>query len=360
MAGTPRSAFGLPNDDLGDAAEVLTQGLEDAEGPTPTETPAEIVPEAPEASEAPETPPEEAPQPPEEASEPQTQPEERRYAGKFTSVDDLEKGYREFGTRIREEVAARREAEQRFTELQTQVQAWAAQQQAQQPAKTPEVARPSFTDAELASMGIDRATYDQIAPILGAMVERTVAPLNEEIAKTRESQSQAIEQARLVAESEAQMAEAQRTLVSFYERHQIQVGDDTHQAMADLVENWNRSWTGDPSGAKAGSFNTADAESLEILAEAVSRPALAQVLRFNPNYIDDDEGMALARHQATLLEATARTPTQAAPAVAQIPAVESGPSGQGPRQLDVPTPSPIDEIMELDRSEKARSAFFSH
>lgn len=374
--GQPAPIFGTPIDASGDADDIFNQGLEAADSPddtpvAPVETPAEIpetaLDQAPAEVVTPVvTPPAEAVEIPTDAelvdgqTDGQTEAE-KLFAGKYKTAEDLEQGYRESSREAQQWRTRAGQAEQQHAQLIAAVQAWEAEQAAKPQAAPVEpqgLADP--TDAQLTAWGIDRATFNALKPVIEFGIESRVAPMQEQQQAQTQAQQQAWDRQQQIAAAQAQEADASRVLNEFYTAVPEYAPDtEGHGRMVQLIERWNGSWTGDPSGAAPGSFNVRDSESLKIAAEADKRPMLAAVLEANPSYIDTDAGMEMARELAVLREARQNAATrQGAGKPAQaLPQVESGASGQGARPLDTTPRSPIEEMVAEGLAQQSKDVF---
>jgi len=271
------------------------------------EPPAEETPAAPEAEE-------EAPATEEQEEEP-AQEEVRRWAGKYTSPEELEKGYRELRdlwrrtserAKVYEQQNASilnkaRELEHTLQQVMPMVQQATAQRQAPQYDEFGNPVTPP---------------QPQLAP------QQTQAYIDQMVAKRmQEMQGQMYQQANAAAERNA----ALRAVRDFYERHQIEENDDVDSALFETVTTLNDAWSD-------GDLDISNPDSLEIALEATNRPALRKVLELNPSYVDSDAGMELARFQASLLEGNAITQQTSAVPASQVgksrkPAVERASGG---------------------------------
>jgi hypothetical protein len=350
----PGSAFGVPADELGDAADVLTQGIElEAEGPvdTPVEVPAVEAP-APEAPVA-----EAPPEAPVEGEQPTEA--ERLLAGKYKTTEDLETGYREQSRLVREKAAQAAQAQRELLEMQQAVSAYLEQQKQAAPVAPPAAGEP--TDAELQAWGLTREGYQAVKPVLDRIVAEKVEPLRAQQEQTLAQAQQRFEAERQQQQQQVDQVASERVFSEFYQRHADYAPDtDGYEKLVDRIQSWNQAWTGDPTGQTGGSLDVLDPTALDIAVEAVARPALGLVLEANPNLISTDAGMDMARVQADLLEARQRAVTQAQAGkqpAQTLPHVESGSSGGGPRPLDAAPRSPIDEILEYHEQTRKSSAF---
>lgn len=332
---------------------------------TPTE-PAPTEPAAPEpAAPEPTEPAAPAPAEPTEPAAPAAEEPAHRWAGRFQTPEEMERSWVEGQDLLRRQGARANTAEQQLRELETAVRGYLAEQQAKEkqpgPAAPAQIPEPS--DAELAQAGMDRETYRAIAPLLQAQVEARVAPMQRTIQAYEEQQRQlqasmATDQSTRQAAQEAE--EAASEVAIFRSAHpEFARGSDQEGQLAELIQRFNAAWTGDPSGNAAGAFEVGNHESLEIAAEALARPVLADLLMVRPEYMDSDKGMEIARAEATLIEATNRatTGTQPATGTIQSPHVESGATGVPPTAPEGTTRDAFDEVLDYDKTLRSRSIF---
>jgi hypothetical protein len=255
-----------------------------------------------------------------------------------------------------ERARALEEQNRQIAEAATQVLRQLETSKQQPPAPAPEP-----TDAQLAAAGLDRETWRALAPMFEQQVEARVAPVVSQLEADRVAQVEAMNRAQAEAKAQAEVARARAAIEDFRGRHpEFAPNSERDSELYGLITEWNIAWSGDPNGQAPGSFNPAEPGALDIAAEALARPELAKILKINPSYFDSDEGMELARRQATLLEATAQASTQPAPAKSQpkAPHVESGASGGGSPLAAEGTPTdPIAELLAYAKTEKEKSVF---
>lgn len=342
-----RDIFGLPTEEVETNPEFAFL----ADNP-PEE---EIVPEtAPPEEPAPEpaTAPAE-PAPPADTPEPEAAPEPEvpavLYAGKYQSVEELEKGYKE----IRD--LQRRTAE-RAKSYEGQSEALAErtrlledslrralpllQQQQQRP---PE----GYDPGEQPGL-----TPQQIAPLVEQIVDARVTQMKEGL-QTQQTVDQSVR-------------DAERAVNGFYERHpEVEVRGQLDNDITETITNLNNAWE------KTGTVvDISDDDALDIAYEAAKRPALRQVLELQPDFIDSDAGMELARFQASILEGQSITQTSQAVPASQVgqtvgqrkPVTESASTGATSPNADTPLDEFDQAVLAYRRASQANrggeSVFF--
>jgi hypothetical protein len=112
--------------------------------------------------------------------------------------------------------------------------------------------------------------------------------------RLQEAQSGWQQQAQADAEAEA----ARRSIEGFFVKHpEVEVGSPVDDDIARTIHAINDAWE-----SWGTSMDITDPESIEVAYEATNRPALRHVLEKNPALVDDEQGMQLARFQASILE----------------------------------------------------------
>lgn len=272
---------------------------------------------------------------PEEVQEAPEAP--RVWAGKYRDPEQLEKGYREIRDLQRRTAERAKAYEQRAMEVESQIgqykqalqqaiplvqQAVAAQQQRQQQQQQDPYAEPQPLPQPV---GLQP---QQVVPLVDRIVQQRLQQVQ---GKLNQQQAQ-----------QAEYAEARETVGAFFESHpEVLREGPIDQDITDTILALNQAWA-----AKDGSsVNIGNTESLEIAYEAAKNPALRRVLEMNPEYIEDDEGMILARQAAAAINAQSSTQAESPPAPARTaaprantPFVERG-SAQAPQPG-----SPLDEF----------------
>lgn len=296
-----------------------------AEEPTEAAPAAEAAPEAtaPVVEEAPPFVPQVVEQPAEEAPAGETAEEaaERLLAGKYRSVDELEKGYRELrdlqrrtAERAKAADLQRQELEARTMQIQSALQQTIPAVQQALSARQAQQADP---------YGLDPQAQQQ-----QGLDPRMVMPLVDMQVQQRMMEYQNIQSARQAAADEYQTANS--ALQEFYNTHkEVEPQGEIDASIASTIVSINEAW--EPTGS---TLDLTNPEIFEIAYEATQRPALRQVLEINPALIDTDTGLELARRQAALLEADITPSTTSAPGATRTsqrkPVVERASSGTPP------------------------------
>lgn len=318
------SAFGFSditldepeNDPLSD--EYVEPSAEVEAPPEPQE------PEEPEPEQETEEEAEEAPEPEPEAPAPEqdalaaAEEAARLYAGRYHTVEQLEKGYGELSaeyTRARQQAV---EMEQRQQQLEQVMQQLVPVLEAQLAQQDPEAAERYRQQMELQQQA-------------QAIAEAQVAPLREQM------------------ELQAQQSKVESLVNEFRARHpDVAPGTELDRAVVQTASDLQ--------------LNAANLESLEIAYEAAKDPYLRQVLKANPPLIESDEGIAYARIQARLLQGLSG---QGQPAPQQQPRpageayVETGEGGAPARNAASTPYDEFDEAMDTWAKERRGPLFGS-
>lgn len=337
-----------------DAPQVGTQSDPLADEFTPQEAPATPPQEAEPQQVAPEAPaPESAPTPPEGGTEEQTE-EERRYAGRYNSVEDLEAGYKNIQrlhSRTAEQLRAAELREQQLRAAIEQVQ----QRQAQQ--GYPSQPAEELTDPQQVQRIIDQRVAQQAQQVEQRM---TAQQIDQAIASFRE-QHPDVRPGTPVDETMAQIIlEFQRnpetggfehsnypvTVENLELAHQLAGEPQVYEMMLELDLKPNR-------------------ENVAIAKEALANPALAEELIAQPELLDSDAGLNVARKRAALPQVvnTAVQQTQdgqpTPEGMRKQAYVETG--GAGAPAAGAPGARPqgdeFDEALALHRQTRERSVF---
>jgi hypothetical protein len=287
-----RDAFGIPvppaegeEDEFAflrdPAPDKPAETAEDAPAPeAPAEEPAPAAPAAaPEEPVAPET---ETPE----------QEQVRLYAKRYDTVEKLEDGYqelRELHRRTAERAKAYEDQLKTVTDHAQQleqivqraipyVQEQARQQQQQQ-------TQPQYDEyGNLLPQTQMAPTPEQLQQFVDQQVQYRMG----------QAQSEWQQQAAADAEAEA----ARNAVMGFFEKHpDVEMNGPIDDQIALTIHALNDAWTNYNS-----SVDITDPDSLEVAYEAAKRPALRHVLEKNPALFDDEQGMQLARFQASILE----------------------------------------------------------
>lgn len=264
------------------------------EPPTPAPEPApEPEPEQPVAvplvePETPEITPEAAP---EEPAEP-TAEQVRAWAGKYTSPEELEKGYRE----LRD--LQRRTAERANAYEQATMEAQARAQQMEQALRR---AMPLVQQAMAQQRGAPQEQpygmpegQPQQPPQGPPISPQEVQRLVDYQLQQRLAQQQAFQAAQM--QQYQQYQETNQAMETFFTAHpEVERGGALDEDIASTVLALNEAWPD-------SDLDISSPEALEIAFEAAQRPALRQVLELNPSYVDSDAGMVLARNLASQID----------------------------------------------------------
>lgn len=231
------------------------------------------------------------------------------YAGKYKTPQELEKGYRNSRDQARRaaERAKAYEEAAKTAQLQLQQQQNALNQAVayiqqleymrQNQPQIDEFGQPAQAPAQQ-QIGVD----PRLVPYY---VEQSVA--EREVALRQQLQAE------FEAQREQQAREA--SIYGFYDKHpEVEPGSpvdaDVRETLRAFEEAWG-DWEPDPSNP----------DTLEIAYEATQNPELRRVLELNPQYVDSDEGMELARLQAAWLKGGGQPFTQE---TSQVPASQVG------------------------------------
>jgi hypothetical protein len=252
---------------------------------------------------------------------------EQLYANKYKSVEDLEKGYRERSDMWRRALEAQRaesaraeqaEAErlqyeqalrsaipliEQAAQREQQIHAW-AEQVRNETGYYPQGYQPPAPGqgppAGLAPQDVQRLVEERLAAERASWAEQT----------QRQQEAAALEQ----------------TVMSFYSEHpEVEpygaLDTEITDAMAELdnAPAWAQIRNAD--GSYGVVVDPTDRGSLDVLYEAVQRPALLEVLKFRPDYFTSEAGLQLARRDAALIEGVPPTTT---PTTATVPASRAG------------------------------------
>jgi hypothetical protein len=215
--------------------------------------------------------------------------EEHRWAGKYTSAEELEKGYKELRdlqrrTAERAKAAERQRlmVEQKALELQKTLQeAVPAIQQYMQQQQKP-----------VAADGEQQWPWEENTALTPAQVK----PLIDQVIQTRLMEA---EQQRNQQSAEEQAARAASDALSqFFSAHpEIEPDSEEDSRIAETIVTLHKSWE-----SEGWTLDLTDSGNYEIAYEASQRPALQKVLELNPSYVESEDGMLLARAQAEILE----------------------------------------------------------
>jgi hypothetical protein len=283
-----------------------------------------------------------------EEEEAPEEPPVKSYAGKYKTVDDLEKGYRELRDLQRRTAERAKGYEQRTQEIEAKAgelenalrQAIPYLQRASTQRQAPPPDQFGLED--------ERPTPQPVGPS-----PDQVAQLADRIAQQRIYDFQQQQMAQVQASQQVQ--QASQAMEQFFQSHpEIEKESDADSDIAETIMTLNEAWKDTGSILELG-----NQESLEIALEATQRPALRSVLELHPEYIDTDEGLALARAAANQIDGGVQAPTQGRTKgiASNTPVVERG-------QTQTPPSGPLNEweqaVQEYrnSRSRNSDSVFF--
>jgi hypothetical protein len=359
--------FGLPSEgSAAEAPEFARDEPQAADVEVPEEKVEELYPGRPEPAEAPERPrgPDGRFLPKEDVTQPmaegQKAPEgleeasaeaKKAWAGKYQSPEAMEKGYRELRDLQRRTAERAKAYEQRVAEVEFQARQMEDAvrratdyvrnlQQQQQQQLQPQVAYDEMGNPiQLPSPGL---SPQQVQEYVDAQLQERLA------LEAQARQEQAWRQEKYLEAQEAQRA--------FFEAHpDVERNGDVDEDIASTILAFNEAWQ----SIDGSTFNLGSEESLAIAYEASNRPALRTVLEKQPQLMDDDGGMTLARALANQIDGGDTTP-QMAPQVGRMTAQTNTPfaergSSPAPQQA-----SPLDEfdqaVAEYRQSNRVRGS----
>lgn len=303
--------FGIPSGENPDQ-DWLNAGLEGTEeAPTPTEQPAPSAPQP----QAPAGPTVEAPQA--ETEQPTEGEAQKRWANKYGSPEELEKGYRLQTDEVRRSRQRAREIESRYQEAAGRVQVLEQTLQRALPYLQGQVGQQRPPQGQPAPVqrgyedypdpyGLAPQQQQQQGPVdpnqLAAYIDQQLTQRTEAIRQDLAAQ---------MAREEA-VGYAEDAISGFFENHpEVEVRSEADDAMVNTINDLNEAWQ------SAGRYvDVTEVDHIERAFEASKREALREVLLNNPRYIETEAGMTLARFEASLLEGS-QPMTQGA---AQVPA----------------------------------------
>lgn len=285
----PESIFDSPLSDRN-----LPDFVQDAE-PTPAPEPA---PE-PEPAAEPEQPvavplaepetPEITPETPSEEPTEPTAEQVRAWAGKYTSPEELEKGYRELRDLQRRTAERANAYEQASMEAQARAQQMEQALRRAMPLVQQAMAQQRGAPQEQ-PYGMPEAQPQQGPPVSPMEIQRLV----DYQLQQRLAQQQAMQAAQF--QQYQQYQETSQAMESFFQAHpEVERGGAVDEDIASTVLALNEAWPD-------SDLDISSPEALEIAYEAAQRPALRQVLELNPSYVDSDAGMVLARNLASQID----------------------------------------------------------
>jgi Predicted membrane protein len=261
----------------------------------------------------------------------------KAWAGKYQSPEAMEKGYRELRDLQRRTAERAKAYEQRVAEVEFQ-----ARQMEESVRRATEYVR-SLQQQQQQQLQPQRA-YDELGnPIQLPPMQQGLSPeqvqeyVNAQIQEAQAYQAQAQQEQ---AWKQEKFLQAQSAQARFFEAHpEVERNGDVDEDIASTILAFNEAWQ----SIDNSSFNLGSEESLAIAYEASNRPALRSVLMKQPQLMDDDDGMTLARALANQIDGGGTT--NQAPAVTgrmtaqtNTPFAERG-SSPAPQQA-----SPLDEF----------------
>lgn len=257
---------------------------------------------------------------------------QRLYANKYSTPEALEQGYRE-----------RSDMWRRAMEQAQAQEARAAQADAQR-AQYEQALRAAIPTIEQAAR--ERAAFRAWAqqyknengelptglpadflsapapagPPEGMVDRRQVEQMLEQrLAEQRQADAEAYER-------QQEFAALQRTVTEFYTDHpEVEqrgaLDNEITDAMAELA--YSPAWAGyvNEDGSSGVVVDPTDRNSVEVVYEAVRRPALLEILKLRPDYFTSGAGLAIARRDAAVLEGA---PVTTDPQTATVPASRAG------------------------------------
>jgi len=174
-------------------------------------------------------------------------------------------------------------------------------------------------------------------PPQGLSPEQVQEYVNAQLQQSQALQAQSFQEQQWRQEKYLEAQAAQR---AFFEAHpDVEKNGDIDEDIASTILAFNEAWQ----SIDGSTFNLGSEDSLSIAYEASNRPALRTVLAKQPQLMDDDEGMTLARALANQIDGAGTTqmapqPTGRMAARQNTPFAERGSS---PAQ---PSASPLDEF----------------
>lgn len=299
---------------------------------------------------------------------------QRLYANKYSTVEDLELGYRSSTDMVRRMMEARQaEESERIRAENERAQYEQALRSAipmiEQAARDRQAliayARQYQQENGVLPPGLDPSIFS--APAQGSpdMLDRASVErmLTERLNAERAAMA---EQAQQAAEFEA----LRRTVTEFYQAHPevTPEGDLDRGITANAAElAYSPAWMNyvNPDGSVGAVVDLTDRNSVEVMYEAVKRPALLEILKIRPDYFTTEAGLRIARRDAALLEgvpattepktATVTSSRAGTRAGVRVPYVEDA-SGSVPQQ-SAPNPNdPWEQVKADDRADRGGRA----
>lgn len=249
------------------------------------------------------------------------------YANKYKTVEDLERGYRERSDMWRRAMESRKAEEaERIRAEQQRAQYEQALRSAipmlEQAAQREQQVR-VWAEQYREQNGMYPEGYAPTAPAQGSP-----AGVSQMDVQRMLEERLATERAQMAADFQRQQEAAalERTVNEFYRDHpevEPYGALDTEITDAMAVLNDSPAWVSvpNPDGSRGIVVDPTDRGSLDVLYEAVTRPALLEVLKLRPDYFTSEAGLQFARRDAALLEGV---PATTAPQTATVPASRAG------------------------------------
>lgn len=295
---------------------------------------------------------EEAAPAPEVAQEAPVGEKPKVWAGKYNSVDELEKGYRELRELQRRTAERANAFEQRGMEYEGRLaqledalrRAIPFVEAAQKRQSQPQAPQDPYS-LEAPQPQVQQITPEMIMPLVQKQADIIVQQKLQEYRQQEE----------LRMAKEVEFEEAKANFAHFFESHpEVEQGGTLDADIAATIQALNAAW-----GPQGSELDLTSSTALEIALEATQRPALRAVYEANPAYADSPELRELARNLASQVDGITQ-PEKAAPVqpLPHTPVVERG-SSQAP-----PPGTPLDEFEEAvlaHRKENRRGSdvFFS-
>ncbi len=265
---------------------------------------------------------------------------QKLWANKFASPEELEKAYRSATGEMHRARTTQRQIETQFEELSERNRVLEETLQRALPFLQG-MNRPQYpVQQQPGQPAYEPGLYDQPQPAPQQYGPEQFLPYVDQMVAQR---TEAIrEELRSQMAAEDAVADAEDTIGAFFEKHpEIEVYGEVDKAIVDTLGYLNSGWQ-----QYQAQVDVTDVDQLERVYEASRREALLQVLEDNPRYIQSENGMTLARFEASLLEG-AQPITQG---TAQVPAsmvgqrppvVERAATGTAPEGAQ-----PVDEFEE--------------
>ncbi len=258
--------------------------------------------------------------------------EQKLYAGKYETVEQVEKGYREARDMSRRSAERAKAAEQELEEIKAKASQLEDTLRKAAPILQRVLTQPQTPAQPLYDQFGNPVPVPQPQPITSTPTQYDI----EQIVAQRLAAAQGQMQQQFTEQQLNTMRE--QNILSFYEKHPEVVREgpldsDITETVRALGEAWGDS-----------QLDISNPDVLEIAYEATQNPQLRSVLSLNPAYIDTDEGLALARIQAAMLRGDGTITQQTSQVPASVvgqrkPNLESASQGAAPA-----AEAPMDEV----------------